>query len=102
MTAKKANVKRPTGWRWSNSDSTRSYKGCDEFSVAIDELVREGRTVYFASIIHHAPDDATDDRIEELGQFDRFLAANDTAETYISQRTGEPIPDWAPFDPTTG
>jgi len=102
MTRTKAQVKPPKGWRWCNSDSTRSYTGCDEFSVAIDELVREGRTVYVASVIHDASDDATDDRIEELGEFDRFLAANDAAEAYISQRTGEPIPECAPFDPSAG
>ena len=102
MTTKKSNVKQPTGWRWSNSDSTLSCTGCDEFSVAIDKLVREGCTVYVVSVIHDAPDDVTDDRIEELGEFDRFLAANDAAEAYISRRTDEPIPDWAPFDPTAG
>jgi hypothetical protein len=101
MAKKSAKAKAPQGWRWrTNQEGILSYTGGHGWTVVIEEVVRNGATVYVAMAVHHAADDASDDRVVELGTFDRFLAADNVAAVYISQLTGEPIPDWAPFDPT--
>ena len=90
----------PKGWRWGNTEATLGYTGCRGFGVAIEEVVRDDRKVYVAIVIHDAADHASDDRIEELGTFDRFVTADSAAVAYVSRRTGEPEPDKERFDPT--